>query len=396
MTGFLRRIKYLYLFLPFTLIFSLYGCANSSTPDQITNIQQTCLLPQALLKSLETGLGGVVAVSTFSSKNPDYFFDLETKTSYPFPYPPSEYRLWGGRISPNGHWIAFEVDHIDSNGDAIDGRLEIFDAHGQQIEKMAWKKQWGVLREWLDNKNLFIDGWGPNLGKIFVVNPFTKESEELHPTFSNLFNEYPSPYWSVLPNSELTLALYPNKPSKDENVGFNLWDLDKQKKLWHQDSRTAPSVIPLWSSDQTRFVVFMEKSTTDNQAEIIIVDSSGKLVLQTDFSSNYSYVFIGNGSAWSPDGRYLFFWLSTGSIDNPPNTTSLAMFDLKEKIITDFCINSYGTGNDLTLVQGGKWLITYSDEASSNILIEIAKNKAYLLPIPVDGIIRGWMTKTGQ
>lgn len=414
--------KRLYLLLSLMLISSVYGCINplekdrpisttispslipnstavilpsftpSPTSSQPKELQQTCLFLQTPPHSLEAELNDIIV--TFSIDNPNYFLDLEKNETFPIPFSLSDHKLFGGSISPNGQQIAFEVDRLDNKSNVIERRLIILDAYGQQKAAIPWMENWGVIRGWLDDNHLFIDGNAPRIGTIFIVNPITGEVQEFSSTIPNIYDEYPPAIWSVMPNSDLTLAVYPNSTSQEEGVGYSLWNTVTQKKIWHQDSITAPSILPFWSSDWMQFGVIVEESVTlENQSEILILDSFGRSVVQTDFSSNYSYVFIGNYVNWSPDGRYLFFWLSIGSSDNPPQTTSLAMLDLKEKTVTDLCIKSYGSGNKLIWVRDGEWLITWSDEAASNILINLLENEAYIFPIPVNRPIDGWMIK---
>jgi hypothetical protein len=362
------------------------------TPSQLQVLEQICLSPQNLSRPLEVELDGIFVA--FSVDNPNYFLDLEAKEAFSIPFSLSDHRLFGGRISPNHQWVAFEVDRLDNNGNVIESELVTLDAYGQQITTTPWMEKWGVLRGWLDDEHLFIDGKPPHLGTIFIVNPFSGEVQEFPSTIPNIYNDYPPAIWSILPNSELTLALYLNDSSQEARVGYNLWDMVTGEKIWHQDSRTAPGILPFWSSDWKHFgVVVEEGAALENQSEILIVDNTGHSILQTNFSSSYSYVFIGRYLTWSTDGRYLIFWLSVGSSDNPPQTTSLAVLDLKEGKAIDYCIKSYGSGNKLTWIQDERWLITWSDEVSSNILIDLLSSEAYLFPVPSDGAIAGWMMK---
>lgn len=366
--------------------------ALSIPENQLADIRQMCISLQAQIQLSNLERNGVIAI--YSIDNPKYFLDLETKESFSVPFSLDDHRLFGGGISPNGQWVAFEVDRVDNNGSITESKLVILDAYGQPKATMFWMENWGVLRGWLDDNRLFIDGKGSHIDSIFIVNPFIGQVLELSPTIPNIYNDYPSAIWSVMPNSDLTLTIYLNSSSSEKGVGYNLWDMVAKKSIWHQDSRTAPSILPFWSPDQTQIGLIVEKRLTlENQAEVIIIDISGQLVLQTNLSTKYSYVFIGNYEAWSPDGRYLVFWLSLGMNDNPPQTTSLVVLDLKEKTLTDLCIKSYGSGSKLVWTQDGQWIIAWSDEVASNIFINLAENQAYLPPVPVEGAIDGWMTR---
>jgi hypothetical protein len=373
---------------------STTGQAQSiPTPEnQIATLEQQCLdlhLPPLLAESEPRG---VYIINSFKDGNPDYFWDSDKNLLFPVPVLQIG-TAFGGVISPNKRWVAFEIHYLDGNGNVVERRLEIFDAHGSQISAMPWENEWGALRGWLNNKSLYSEGYGENLGTIFVIYPFTNQTQRVLPSFSNIYDGYPPAVWSVLPNSDLTLTMYPNHSSQEDRTGYTLWDMVAGEKVWNRSSRTAPSSLPFWSPDQTQIGMIVEESTAlGNQAEIIIVDASGNLVLATGFSLEHSYVFIGNYASWSPDGRYLFFWLSIGSIGSPPQTTSLVMLDVNENNVIDFCIRSYGSGNKLIWTQDKQRLITWSDEVESNILIDFVDGKAYLFPVPIEGAINGWMT----
>jgi hypothetical protein len=364
-----------------------------STPEhQITVLGKRCLDLQPLSPLMASETDGVYFINSFGGENPDYFWDSNMNSLVPVPVLQVG-TAFGGVISPNKQWIAFEVNYLDDNRNIVESRLEIFDAHGDQEVIIPWESEWGALRGWLDNESLYSEGYGENLGTIFVIYPFTNQTQQIASTFSNIYDSYPPAVWSMLPNSDLTLAVYPNGSSQGGETGYTLWDMVAGEKIWHYPSRTAPSSPPFWSPDQTQIGMIVEESLAlENQAEIVVIDNSGNLVSRTDFSLEHSYVFIGNYTSWSPDARYLFFWLSIGSIDSPPQTTRLAMLDVNENNVIDFCIRSYGSGNKLIWTQDKQRLITWSDEAESNILVDFVDGKAYLFPVPIEGAINGWMT----
>lgn len=364
-----------------------------STPEhQNTVLEKRCLDLQPLSPLMESEADGVYFINSFGGENPDYFWDSNMNLLVPVPVLQVG-TTFGGVVSPNRQWIAFEINYLDDNRNIVESRLEIFDTQGDHEVIIPWENEWGALRGWLDNESLYSEGYGENLGTIFVIYPFTNQTQKVSPTFSNIYDDYPPAVWSVLPNSDLTLTMYPNHSSQGERIGYTLWDMVAGKKVWQHPSRTAPSSLPFWSGDQTQIGMIVEENVAlGNQAEIIIIDDAGNLVLKTNFSLEYSYVFIGNYASWSPDGRYLLFWLSIGSIDSPPQTTSLAMLDVNENNVIDFCIRSYGAGNKLIWAQDKQYLITWSDEAESNVLIDFLDGKAYLFPIPIEGAINGWMT----
>jgi len=365
----------------------------SSTTSQIivTDIQKQCANPQPLLNNLIKP-SSVFFISTYKEDS-DYFWDFEKKISIPAPFSKSGYKAWGTRISPNGQWIASEVDKDSSDNNVIVRSLNIYDASGKEKSSLPWGENWGVLRSWLDNERLFIDGMGQDSNATFIVYPFKDKIEKLSSFLSNAYKGDSSTYWSVSPDSKLSLELYLTGLTLKEGIGYSLWDIKKNKEIWHLDSRVAPQVPPLWSSDYSKFVVLKEQSAIENRADILVLDNTGRTIFQTDFASNYSYSFVSRYMSLSPNGRYLVTWISLGNDANIPDRPSIVLLDLKTGIATNLCMTSYGIGSDLIWSPDSNWLITRPDSVDVNVLINIYTNKIYSISLPLDGSIIGWMNR---
>jgi tricorn protease-like protein len=197
----------------------------------------------------------------------------------------------------------------------------------------------------------------------------------------------------VSPDSKLSLELYLTGLTLKEGIGYSLWDIKKNKEIWHLDSRVAPQVPPLWSSDYSKFVVLKEQSAIENRADILVLDNTGRTIFQTDFASNYSYSFVSRYMSLSPNGRYLVTWISLGNDANIPDRPSIVLLDLKTGIATNLCMTSYGIGSDLIWSPDSNWLITRPDSVDVNVLINIYTNKIYSISLPLDGSIIGWMNR---
>lgn len=365
----------------------------SPLPTKVSEVQQHCFRSEGIPYVIETEPTSVFFVSAFD-ENQNYFWDFEDSIATSIPFSRSDYEVYGGKISPNRQWIAFEVNKLDNNGDVIDRKLVILNAFGQTKVSVPWKENWGVLRGWLDDKYLFIESREPILGTIIIVDPFTGQTRDLVPTLTNIYDDYPPAIWSTSPNSDLTLVLYPNSASFEESLGYTLWDAGSKKKLWRQASRFAPSVPPQWSSDYMYFVVIVAMDPVQDNSEIFVFDNLGRLISYTDFGAKYSSVFISKYISWSPDGHYLASWLYLGNDNIQPKRPSLVVIDFVEGKATDYCLLSFGIGSDIIWSKDGKWLIARSDDVRSNVLVDVTENKAYRISIPVDGIISGWMTKS--
>lgn len=118
-------------------------------------------------------------------------------------------------------------------------------------------------------------------------------------------------------------------------------------------------------------------STEDNSIKVI-----------THFSETYSNFIIGE-LAWSPNGRWLAFWLLIGGyedLENPVKT--LMLLDLETETLMKTCLTSKRSVGNWVL-EGMIWspdstqmaLNTYSDPAhpSSLVLIDIEKMSVQVL-----------------
>ena len=176
---------------------------------------------------------------------------------------------------------------------------------------------------------------------LLILNPFTDDRQILYPDIPDLEPPVEIPWWNgwsgLVYDPTLKYAAY-----LGEN-GLTLRDLENARTI-----ASAPFDAysrPYWSPDGKRIALADSLDYNRSAYEIFTIDLSGK-VLQLSNLSVYHLNNYVSGLVWSPDGRYLAFWLSSwdeeveyyfyNTLINPP--ASLAVLDTVSGKITNYCI----------------------------------------------------------
>lgn len=362
----------------------------------ITEIEKNCVnlqdepLPLAIMND------SVFYVFDFESQR-SYYWNAGTNETFPFiedNLPPG-IRIHSLIQSPNRQWLAYQKVSFDADDKYLGGTYVVIDSKPQIVAEINQDKRGEVLREWFDNERLLIQGsYDFDYGTTIIANPFTQQAEMLSPNLPNLYDDYPPAFWPPSYNLDLSKVIYPHGPIKGE-LGYVYMDLQTDNILWRQSSNGAAHIPPKWSPDRERFALVVygkDIFSLEDEREIMVFDSSGEKIIQTNLEANYSTVFFGNDDAvqWSPDKRYIALWLLATNDESEFNDRpSLTVLDLQEKKMIDFCISGYGTGNEIAWAPDGRYFITWSDEDGSNILVDVVEKQ--ILRFPAPGRIRFWL-----
>lgn len=361
-----------------------------NTPSIIDEVEKDCLNVQEQPFPTNAIEHSIFYVSDYEH-NRSYFWDIKTNETIPVSNEPPDTRIVNMWESPNHQRIAYQKELFDKNGKYVGGNLIVVDSHARKQAELKWDADWGLLRDWLDNERLLIQGSNDlGYGISIVVNPFTKQAEKLSPNLPHLYDEDPPAYWTPSYSLDLSYVVYPHGYI-DGKLGYAYMDIKTENVFWEQTSEAAGQIKPIWSPDRSEFALILINQNVSGEAkdEIVIFDSSGQKIIQTNLKSKYSKVYIGNSDAvqWSPEKRYIALWLNFSPEDY--RFPSLAILDLQEQKIKDLCISGYGDGNNIEWSPDGRYFITWSDKQNSNILIDVFEYKVYLLPAP--GLILFWM-----
>ena len=184
-----------------------------------------------------------------------------------------------------------------------------------------------------------------------LYNPFTREQQELPSMFPGIWT-MESPLWDGYSLIELSLydptlsyVVYPQTYSK-----IVLWNLKQNQQIIAFDTNVAFGSAPLWSPDGQEFLTHNSIKTKQSGAfydanwqELFSIDKNGKVKQLTNLTLYYSIVQITKYS-WSPNGRYVAFWMSVepdtypGLLDWQKSAFRLAVLDTQTGQVTNFCI----------------------------------------------------------
>ena len=166
-----------------------------------------------------------------------------------------------------------------------------------------------------------------------------------------------------------------------------LWDVQAKRELWMAEIGDQLWYLqPQWSPDGTQFVVGIPPALYDPVFELFVVDREGKRTQLTHFKDTSARKGTIFETRWSPDGRYIAFWL----------TNSLAVFDMMTGMVRDYCLPSNSSMNAEIYWSPDSEQVVFSQSIRPYygplrvIVIDIQKNRA--VEVARNHAILGWMT----
>lgn len=248
--------------------------------------------------------------SYFLEPKSNQLLDIEAQTQVLWDAPATNVRAT--RVSPNNKLI--QADLWDKDYAIIrtaDEVIKTYDTQGQE--------DWNRGR-WLDNERMVFQHWlDAPYGSytIVIFNPFTGEQK-------NMQFDLPNPYIVLDTGGRVSWVKADIDPSlkrvlyNDKDEKLVLWDLDTQKEIASLPSPTD-LIEGTWSPNGKEFAIPSPSQTSDISAasELFMMDMDGTVKKLTDFNQKYPFANVGTWPSWSPNGRYIAFWLKISNIPNP-------------------------------------------------------------------------------
>jgi hypothetical protein len=94
--------------------------------------------------------------------------------------------FWGSFVSPDRKLLAYKTVLFEA-GELVDNRLVLVDSDGQTIAAMDWEDNWFRIEGWLDMEHLILGSTDYAWPGVYVVNPFTGESQEFTPSLPDFY-----------------------------------------------------------------------------------------------------------------------------------------------------------------------------------------------------------------
>jgi hypothetical protein len=231
-------------------------------------------------------------------------------------------------ISPDKKSLAL----TEGKTSAQTSKVFVLTAHGQKEADFIVPGDW-TLFDWLNNENLLIRQIrlrGEELDLI-AVNPFTGEQQFLKSDFPNLYSNETLVSWGALTIFDPTASfvIYPQRKGND--LFSILWDIRANREVAHIFGGSWPK----WAPDGNRWLIVADPDTQLPRRfnEIFIVTTKGEVVRSTFFKDNLENDLI-SMPVWSPNSRYVAFWLS---VVVPVESARLAVLDTETSTIELYC-----------------------------------------------------------
>jgi dipeptidyl aminopeptidase/acylaminoacyl peptidase len=298
-------------------------------------------------------------------------------------------------VSPDGHWLAYTRSIIDGIV-TIGKTLEIISSSRQAHEKIDLDVNTAGLSRWLNNEQLIImKGLEPTAAQV-VINPFTKQQQELLLDLQDIYNNNPSLTWRqqgiIILDPTLTMVVYAGMPAD-----VVLMDTTNNQVITRISPVPIADSIPVWSPNGSQFVI-TNADISDPQNlhyELFSISRFGLVSQLTNLAAYYQTTFI-LSYTWSPDGRYIAFWFENNTM--PTDTVDLAVLDTSTLELKNYCLNSTYQGYNVPpslfwSPDSRQMVVELSDQngqaTSRMILIDILENWATQIAENLTPI--GWM-----
>lgn len=285
-------------------------------------------------------------------------------------------------ISPDGKWLVYQSDKIFGDSLIIEGFSWTTNARWtRQIQEIPHDKS--AWASWLDNERLVFNSY---LEDPIVVNVFNGETENVHIRYTEFYlDDRQYPLLSRDLNRMIARRSLPEEP-----LSIVLWDLPSRREIqrFYIDQESVLRVLMRVSPNGEQIAVsgsldfFYDALFHD----IFLTDWDGNVKQLTTFRKSGLTQSLIEQFQWSPDGRYLAFWLNE----------SLAVYDTATQVVTDYCIRSsysmsfspYWSPNSHQIVFNGYDVQTGSGpiivvDVHNDSAIEIQENNYFVI---------GWMS----
>ena len=322
----------------------------------------------------------------------EHWFDLSSRILRPLT---QEGELAGTfTVSPDGSWLGYITGSPSAGYRLVISRVnEPPITIRQPMENMD-------LMGWLDNEHLVLVRYQEEtyLDPLIVLNPFTGQQVELMPDYPDIDYINGTIYWytsRTVYDPTLTLVVYPRSGYYYNEI--TLWDIPNNQSLAAVPGYVSRGEHPEWSPDgETVSIVGLSPASLPNghDFELYLVSRAGVVTQATNLSQYYTNIFIHNRS-WSPDGRYIAFWLRARPIGYEGDTSpeQLLLLDTATMVTTNTCIHGGELSGGPYWSPDGEWMAVTSqcDESNEDCIVLVNVVENYAVRIIDQWIVSGWV-----
>ncbi len=300
------------------------------------------------------------------------------------------------RVSPNGNWIVYLEDTLNSAREILERRVILLSADGTIKKSISTKITFGISR-WLDPEHVVLTTGGQFPTQI-VLDPFDETSKEISYKIDDGYNLMPNGDWQgqsfVVYNPGLTQLVYAGLPAD-----LVLVNLKNQQVAGRISPAPIADSVPKWSPEGDKFVTayldLFNSGPGNLKEELYLVNGNGELSQLTYLAEYYRYSHI-LSYEWSPDGQYIAFWLETD--EKTRGKVQLSVLDTMNSMVVNYCV--LGTYKQTNVPPPIFWSPTsqqvavqsvnpLDSESQQIVVLDVLKEKA--VKITEKAALHGWV-----
>lgn len=373
------------------LFIALVGCSNTLSKNAVHQVCLPIESDQSLIQ-LDDGL-------ILKGNEKTYIFNRrpELRTHLPLTQNDDYYvDVSNFMVAPNNEkafYIATYYQNLNGSLSYVDQSLLVLSDGKKEIEITDWQPDVEKPIEWFDNDRLLISPKNYSDGTIMLLNPLTHERQEIRPSFSDIYNLDPIPWYknaNPLPVYNLSMSHVFYLRDSVKGMEFALNNQRTGKTVWSKVVHN-PTNKPQWSPIGDKILIAIPQNSSSD-FDFYSIDQDGQETKLSNFSSAYRSTYI-DGFNWSPNGQNIGFWLD-GRNDKNEYSPRFAILDLDSKQTTDYCIG-HGGGAILWSPSGNQVALKVVDKDNASlwytVVIDVQKNIAVRIADQEYPI--GWITK---
>lgn len=326
--------------------------------------------------------------------NAPFRLDLATRQKHSLSTTTDGSTILGWAVSQNGQWLAYIEEVHDQTNRSAEQWFRLMTANGEEVIAFRWEDSYGPewTLQWLGNQLLRIFPPTSPDGAHVYLDPWTQQTQELLPTsfpdiHFDLDIEPMAESPALAPDHVLTRAVYVRDVTMgDIHLAYSLRDIPSRQELW-QRGGVELVIPPQWSPDWSQVAVVARPDEKDFwHTDIFSVSRGGQETQLTNFKELYPFALVGH-FAWSPNGRYIAFWVDIRQNSKQVVPEQLAVLEVASRQVTNYCIVGNGTFSDAPVWSpDSQQLVVYNNHG---ILVDIVK--AFAVQLPEDLTPIAWM-----